>query len=182
MKFYTVCNTVFSRSNWKILHLASFYYTPSGCDGTDKYEVWLGIAFIASDHHFSTTSGSNISRWIIIHNASCFITQLKQLATGLDYEIKPKTKVIRKTWKCLIFKTFLQDMLFGGYGCEVSLGNCFCSLTWIIFFVGTVNLKHSSQQTKKIKYRISQSLFISRRGHCCKEKQIWPFGANSIVC
>ena len=45
-------------------------------------------------------------------------------------------------------------------------------VTWIIFFVGTVNLKHSSQQTKKTKYRICQSLFISRRGPYCKEKQI----------
>ena len=125
----------FSRSNWKILHLASFYYTPIGCDGTDKYEVWLGIAFIASDHHFSTTRGSNISRWIIIHNASCFITQLKQLATGLDYEIKPKTKVIRKTWKCLIFKTFLQNFLKHFYRRWCCLVEMDVKSRWEIAFV-----------------------------------------------
>ena len=26
---------------WKILHLAKFAYTASGCDGCDKYEVWM---------------------------------------------------------------------------------------------------------------------------------------------
>ena len=28
------------RIHWKILHLTDFFYTTSGCDGCDKYEVW----------------------------------------------------------------------------------------------------------------------------------------------
>ena len=31
--------TFFSRSNWKLLHLANSFYTASGCDGFDKYQV-----------------------------------------------------------------------------------------------------------------------------------------------
>ena len=36
---------VFSRSNWKILHSAKSFYTTSGCDGCDKYEVCSLLAF-----------------------------------------------------------------------------------------------------------------------------------------
>ena len=43
VKFYTVhCKAVFSHSSWKFLHLARLFYTTSGCDGCDKYEVWSG--------------------------------------------------------------------------------------------------------------------------------------------
>ena len=29
-----------SRTHWKILHLTEIFYTTSGCDGCDKYQVW----------------------------------------------------------------------------------------------------------------------------------------------
>ena len=32
-------NKKLSRNNWKILHLTEFFYTTSGCDGCDKYQV-----------------------------------------------------------------------------------------------------------------------------------------------
>ena len=43
VKLHIVCNIkqFFSRNHWKILHLADFFYTTSGCDGCDKYEVWV---------------------------------------------------------------------------------------------------------------------------------------------
>ena len=50
VKFHAVCKTThfvhaitkqfLLRTNWKILHLTEFFYTTSGCDGCDKYEVW----------------------------------------------------------------------------------------------------------------------------------------------
>ena len=39
-KIYTVNKAVFSRCNWKILHLAHFVFKISGCDGCVKYPVW----------------------------------------------------------------------------------------------------------------------------------------------
>ena len=43
VKLHIVCNIkqFLSRNHWKILHLTDFFYTTSGCDGCDKYEVWL---------------------------------------------------------------------------------------------------------------------------------------------
>ena len=43
-KFYTLCHilhciAIFSCSNWKILHLAKYLYTTSGCYGCDKCEM-----------------------------------------------------------------------------------------------------------------------------------------------
>ena len=39
VKFYTVCESVFSRSKWKILHLTRFLCTTRGCDCCAKYQV-----------------------------------------------------------------------------------------------------------------------------------------------
>ena len=54
VKLHTVCKTthfmhaitkqVLLRTNWKILHLTEFVYTTSGCDGCDKYLVWVSGA------------------------------------------------------------------------------------------------------------------------------------------
>ena len=45
VKLHTFCKTTIPerfllRIQWKILHLTELFYTPSGCDGCDKYEVW----------------------------------------------------------------------------------------------------------------------------------------------
>ena len=45
------CNKLHSRhflsyTLWKILHLTKNFYTTSGCDGCDKYEVWTTVAMI----------------------------------------------------------------------------------------------------------------------------------------
>ena len=66
MKIHTVCEiTHFSlnyillacnmktRITWKILHLTEFFYTTSGCDGCDIYQVWVLRQMGKSYHHYS---------------------------------------------------------------------------------------------------------------------------------
>ena len=51
VKLHTFCKTehFLSRIHWKILHLTEHFYTTSGCDGCDKYEVWLKIKILLQD-------------------------------------------------------------------------------------------------------------------------------------
>ena len=39
-------NWFLSSPLWKILHLTEIFYTTSGCDGCDKYEVWSYIWYM----------------------------------------------------------------------------------------------------------------------------------------
>ena len=58
MKLHTFCKTTYflpaiskqllSRTNWKILHLTNFFYTTSGCDGCDNYQVWLRVCLCST--------------------------------------------------------------------------------------------------------------------------------------
>ena len=45
----------FSRPDWKILHLAKFFYTTSNCDDCDKYQVWIYPCLIVNNHQYVRT-------------------------------------------------------------------------------------------------------------------------------
>ena len=43
-----ISKQLLSRTNWKILHLTNFFYTTSGCDGCDNYQVWLRVCLCST--------------------------------------------------------------------------------------------------------------------------------------
>ena len=45
VKLHILCNikAVSFTYPLEILHLTEYFYTTSGCDGCDKYEVWLDL-------------------------------------------------------------------------------------------------------------------------------------------
>ena len=76
----------FSCSNWKILHLAKFFYTTSGCDSCDKYEVWFWEMMMLEHNTFKlenscqietltsfqdTVHSESICEWISPESPSC---------------------------------------------------------------------------------------------------------------
>ena len=65
---YTFCaisKQLLSRIHWKILHLTEYFYTTSGCDGCDKYEVCWEAQKLATWQAVKMTKGQNdkTERW-----------------------------------------------------------------------------------------------------------------------
>ena len=70
VKLHIVCNIkqFLSRNHWKILHLTDFFYTTSGCDGCDKYEV-------CRQEELHYTGGDNFQKIVFIKDLNVFTFQ-----------------------------------------------------------------------------------------------------------